>query len=84
MSFSKGAWNQLKGITAQQLIKALQKDGWVREETIGATQGFRHPDGHRVVIHVHPKKTHGPGLLKALLADIGWSEKEMQKLKLIK
>ena len=84
MNFSKGAWNQLKGITAQQLVKALLKDGWEREETVGATQGFRHPEGRRIVIHVHPKKTYGPGLLKGLLADIGWSEKEMQELKLIK
>ena len=38
----------------------------------------------RGIVPVHPKKTYGPGLLKDLLADIGWSEIEMRKLKLIK
>jgi len=38
----------------------------------------------RVVIHYHPRKTYGPKLLKALLADIGWSEADMRRVKLIK
>ena len=67
-----------------KIAKGLAWPGCVREETIGATQGYRHSDGRRIVIHVHPKKTYGPGLLKDLLGDIGWSEKEMRKLKLIK
>jgi len=37
-----------------------------------------------VVIHYHPRKTYGPGLLKGLLADIGWDEKDLKRLKLIK
>lgn len=41
-------------------------------------------DTRRVSIHYHAKKTYGPGMLKALLADIGWSEAEMKSLKLIK
>jgi len=38
----------------------------------------------RVSIHYHGKKTFGPKLLKELLADIGWSEGQMRKLKLCK
>ena len=37
-----------------------------------------------MVIHYHPRKTYGPKLLKALLADIGWSEADMRRIKLIK
>lgn len=37
----------------------------------------------RIVIHDHPRKTYGPKLLKALLADIGWSEADMRRVKLI-
>lgn len=50
----------------------------------GAIQIYRHPDGRRVSIHVHPKKTYGPGLLKDLLQDTGWSIDDMKRLKLIK
>ena len=38
----------------------------------------------QVTLHVHPKKTMGPGLVKKLLEDIGWDEADMRRLKLIK
>ncbi len=84
MSFSKNVWNQLKNTTADELIKALKKDGFEYDETSGAVQVYRHPDGRRVTIHYHPKKTYGAGLLKQLISDIGWSEADMKRLKLIK
>lgn len=84
MSLKRGVWDQLKNTTAKQLIRALEKDGWEREETTGATQGYWHPDGRRVVIHYHPKKTYGAGLLKGLITDIGWTESDLKRLKLIK
>ncbi|KAA3629392.1 MAG: addiction module toxin, HicA family [Proteobacteria bacterium] len=88
MSFHQNIWNQLNNITAGELVKALEKDGWIREETRGAIQAFRKEnDGHtikRVTVHVHPKKTYGPKLLKELLVEIGWSESQLKKLKLIK
>jgi predicted RNA binding protein YcfA (HicA-like mRNA interferase family) len=84
VSFSPNVWNQLKNITAKELISALDKAKWTRDVTIGAEQIFRSPDGRRVSIHVHPGKTFGPNLLKSLLADIGWSEKKMREYRLIK
>lgn len=82
MSGSKSKHNQ--NLTADDLINALEKDGWERDETPGAILVYRHPDGRRVTIHYHPNKTYGPGLLKQLLADIGWSVKDMRELNLIK
>jgi len=85
MAFPKQVWDQLKNITADELIKALVKDGWVHDESSGAIQVYRHVDtGQRVTIHYHPQKTYGPKLLKGLLADIGWSIEDMKRLKLIK
>ena len=84
MSFSKNTWNQLKNLTVERLIKALEDDGWERQIKSGATLPFRHPDGKIIVVHYHPKKTYGSGLLKKLLADIGWSEDRMKELKLLK
>lgn len=84
MSFSKNDWNQLKNTTAGRLIKALKKDGWTRDETSGAIEVYYKSNGQRVTIHLHPKKTYGPKLLKSLLSDIGWDEADLQRLKLIK
>ncbi|MBI2850897.1 MAG: type II toxin-antitoxin system HicA family toxin [Chloroflexi bacterium] len=85
MSFSKNAWAQLKNKTADDIISALLKDGFVLDDHVRTERIYRHPDGRRVSIHYHSgDRTYGPALLKALLEDIGWSEAEMKKLKLVK
>jgi predicted RNA binding protein YcfA (HicA-like mRNA interferase family) len=85
MAFSSSVWDQLKNKTADQLISALERDGWELEpDCTGGIQVYRNPQGQRVGIHYHPHKTYGPKLLKGLLADIGWDEKDMRRLKLVK
>ena len=84
MKFPPHVWKQIKNTNADQLVRALERDGWQEDETTGADRVFRHPDGPRVSIHYHPGKTYGPNLLKALLADTGWSPKDLKRLKLIK
>jgi predicted RNA binding protein YcfA (HicA-like mRNA interferase family) len=72
-------------MTADELISALEKSGWVLEPgCTGAIQVYRNAKGDRISVHYHPKKTYGPKLLKGLLGDIGWTEAELKKLKLIK
>lgn len=89
-------WSQIKNLTTQELIRALERDGWQKQTQKGrrgkkgaSTLAYRHPhrppDKNRVVIHPHPKKTMGPKLLKQLLVDyIGWTEEDLARLKLIK
>ena len=85
MNFSKQTWSQLKAKTSKELMAAIERDGFLHEERIGATQGYRHPDGRRrVVVHYQPRKSYGPKLLKALIEDAGWSEADLRRLKLIK
>ena len=84
MAFAKSVWDQLRNRTSGDLIRALLADGWEEDVTKGATRAFRKGHGQRVVIHFHPKKTHGPNLLKGLIEDIGWSVDDLRKLKLIK
>lgn len=84
MSYPSHIWNQIKNITAEQLIKALEKDGWKKDESRGAVLVYRHSDRRRITVHYHPKKTYGPNLLKSLLSDIGWNEQDFVRLKLIK
>ena len=78
MAFSRNVWNQLKNLTAKKIITALERDGWVREITGGATLAFYKEPRRRIVIHYHPNKTYGPKFLKGILEDIGWTEKEMK------
>lgn len=84
MKYSKQTWNQLKNLTADEIKTALEKSGWIQDQSSGAILVFYHPTKGRVTIHYHPQKTYNPGLLKGLLEDIKWSEEEMRKLKLIK
>jgi predicted RNA binding protein YcfA (HicA-like mRNA interferase family) len=87
MALSQHVWRQLKAITADDLIAALKRDGYMKDPaSADATISYikRIGDPKRIVIHYHPRKTYGPKLLKSLLADIGWSEADMKRLKLIK
>jgi predicted RNA binding protein YcfA (HicA-like mRNA interferase family) len=87
MAYPPNIWNQLKNVTADDLIAALQRDGWTRDPASkGAILGFIKygTPNRRITIHYHPRKTYGPGLLKGLLVDIGWSEHDFRRLKLIK
>lgn len=84
MSFSEHVWKQIKNLTADDLVKALEKDDWLLDEGRGAQRVYRHHDGRRASIHYHPGKTYGPKLLKHLLKDIGWNEGDTRRLKLIK
>lgn len=87
-TLSRDAWNQLKNKTIQDIQRALERDGWDKETRTGATIGYRHPTRpsphNRVVLHVHPKATKGPKLLKGLLGAIGWTEDDLHRLKLIR
>lgn len=86
MAFPKSVWDQLKNCTAGELIRALKADGWQEDITRGATRAFLKSVGskRRVVIHYHPQKTYGRGLLRKLIDDIGWSQGDLKRLKLIK
>ncbi|MCL5958666.1 MAG: type II toxin-antitoxin system HicA family toxin [Chloroflexi bacterium] len=88
MSWSKQVWDQLKNKSPDDLITALLRDGWQldvvgKHKSGGSSRIYRHPDGRMVVIHYHRHKTYGEKLLKGLLEDIGWTEEDMRRLKLI-
>ena len=86
MKYPKHVWDQLKGKTKDEFISALLKDGFIFDDSSGAIRVYRHPDGRRVTIHYHPHQTfeHMRNVLKGLLKDIGWTVKDMKRLKLVK
>ena len=85
MALTENAWKQIRNKSVDKLISALVKDGFLLDENIRTERIYRHPDGRRVSIHYHTgNTTFRPGLLKSLLKDIGWTEDDMRRLKLIK
>ena len=83
--WTQNVWNQVKNLTCVEIISALQKDGWAQDTSSGAVLVFRSSStGGRVTIHYHPKKTYGAKLLKGLFSDIGWSEDDLRRLRLIR
>ena len=83
MSFPEHVWKQIKSKTCDEIISALQKDGWLQDVTIGSERIYR-KGNKRVSIHYHPHKTYRQGLLTHLLFEIGWNEERMRELKFIK
>ncbi|MDW8141238.1 MAG: type II toxin-antitoxin system HicA family toxin, partial [Candidatus Bipolaricaulota bacterium] len=75
---------------AHDLISALDKknSGWKLVYIKGSRYVYynpnRPPAKQYVSIHFHPRKSYGPKKLQGLLEDIGWSEEDMRRLKLIK
>lgn len=84
MSWPSHVWDQLKSVTAGELIRALERDGWRYVRTSGSAHIYRHPSGRGIAIHYHPRKTFGPKLLQRLLRETGWMEADLRRLKLIK
>ena len=82
-SYGRHAWNQIRGISVEKLMRALRADGWAEEKRRSGTRPF-YKDGARIVIHYHPGKTFGPKILRGILQSIGWSEADLKRLKLIK
>jgi predicted RNA binding protein YcfA (HicA-like mRNA interferase family) len=87
MAFAPNVWSQIKNTSADDLKKALIRDGFVNEGKSGAVLAFYkagNPHPRRITIHYHPGKTYSPKLLEKLIEDAGWTTEDLKRLKLIK
>lgn len=82
MSWPSHVWDQIKNITADELIVALERDGWQLRRGKGSRRVFR-KGPHVVAIHYHRRKTFSPKMLQTLLRDIGWNEADLRRLGLL-
>ena len=80
---NKNIWEQIKSINKNELIKALEKDGWILDTEHNKQRTYR-KGTDKVTIHYHNTDFKNPKLLKMLLEFIGWDEKDYRRLKLIK
>jgi predicted RNA binding protein YcfA (HicA-like mRNA interferase family) len=73
-----------RGISARQLVRALEADGFVLQRIRGSHRVYRHADGRRVVVAYHALSDTFPiGTLRGMLADTGWRDEDLQRLDLV-
>lgn len=66
-------------LKAKELIKIVEKLGFVNARNKGSHFFFKHRNGKTTVIPVHSGKTIGLGLMRSILKDIGMSVDEFRK-----
>lgn len=77
---------QLRKVTVRELCAALERDGFILDRQRGSHRVYYRPeDKRRVVVPYHrPSATLAIGTLSAIVRDIGWTEEDLRRLKLIK
>jgi predicted RNA binding protein YcfA (HicA-like mRNA interferase family) len=77
--------HRLRNLAVQQLIRALEKDGFtLRRSTRTGGRIYAHPDGRITVVHYH----HGSDTLtrktlRSVLDAVGWTTDDAQRLGLL-
>jgi len=70
-----------RGVTARQLIRALQADGFALRRIRGSHHIYGHSGGRRVVVaYHHAGDTFPIGTLRAMVTDAGWSDEDLRRL----
>jgi len=66
-------------IKAKELIRALQKLGFIKYHQVGSHAQFKHPDGRRVTLPIHPGKDIGKKTLRGIIQDVDLTVEEFIK-----
>lgn len=61
---------KLPMLKARKIIRILKKMGFFEFHRVGSHAQFKHPDGRRTTIPIHPGKDIPRGTLRAILRDI--------------
>jgi predicted RNA binding protein YcfA (HicA-like mRNA interferase family) len=61
---------RLPRLKGKEVVKILEKLGFVVSRTRGSHVFLRHPDGRVTTVPVHSGETIGPGLMRSILRDI--------------
>ena len=71
---------RLPRLKGKELVRALERAGFVVDRTRGSHVFLRHPDGRTTTVPIHSGETIGPGLLRAILRDVELSVDELADL----
>jgi len=67
-------------VTAQEIIEALEKNGFSKVRQSGSHQIFRNVEGQRVTVLYHAGQILHSKLFKSILNDAGWTIERFEQL----
>lgn len=73
--------SKLRPVKPEEVIRVLERLGFVRIRQSGSHSVFRHPDGRWTTVPVHPGKDIAKGTLRKILRDAGITREEFERLK---
>ena len=68
---------RLPRVTGKEMLRALERWGFVLIRVKGSHHFVQHPDGRATVVPVHAGETLGPGLTNRILLDTNLTRDEM-------
>ena len=71
---------KLPALTGNEVIRALERAGFVVLRVRSSHHFLQHPDGRTTVVPVHAGETIGPGLLSKILRDCGVDREQFRGL----
>jgi predicted RNA binding protein YcfA (HicA-like mRNA interferase family) len=71
---------KLPSLTGPQLIRVLERAGFVVVRVRSSHHSLRHPDGRTTMVPVHAGETIGRGLLAKVLHEAALSRKDFRNL----
>ena len=71
---------KLPALTGAEVIRALQKGGFVVLRVRSSHHFLQHSDGRTTIVAVHAGETIGPGLMSKILRDCGLDREQVRSL----
>lgn len=71
---------KLPVVKIRELIRVLKKLGFFKHHQVGSHAQFKHKDGRRVTVAIHPGKDVGRKTLKGIIDDLGFDVDEFIKI----
>lgn len=71
---------KLPVIKTKELIRVIERLGFLKYHQVGSHAQFKHPDGRRITIPIHGSKDIGKKTLRGILNDLNIPVEEFIKL----
>jgi predicted RNA binding protein YcfA (HicA-like mRNA interferase family) len=71
---------RLPRIKGKELVRALERAGFIVDRTRGSHVFLKHPDARATSVPVHARETLGPGPLRTILRDVEMTVEQLTEL----
>lgn len=73
--------SKLRPAKPEEVMRVLERLGFLRVRQSGSHAVFRHPDGRWTTAPVHPGRDVAKGVLRKILRDAGVTQEEFERLR---